>query len=127
MVSCLVISHGTVAESYLEASREIVGDCKNLYTLNCQGLTPKSLYENISQLIENNNLKDGLFILVSLRGGSCWNVAAKIARNFENIELISGVNLSIVLSFITKCHRYGFHELGEILCNDGIRGITRFY
>ncbi|MFQ5753469.1 MAG: PTS sugar transporter subunit IIA [bacterium] len=125
MVSCLVLSHGKVAQAYMEASKQIIGECKNLYTLSCDGLTPKILYDSITHLIESKNLKDGLFILVSLKGGTCWNVAARIAKEYEKIELISGINLSIILSFVTKSPQYRFEELGDILFNDGIRGICR--
>ncbi len=125
MVSCLVISHGNIAQSYLEACKHIIGECENLFTLDSHALAPKALYQNIIHLIETHNIKEGLYILVSLKGGSCWNVAAKIAKEYDKVELISGLNLSILLSFITKCNQYSFHQLGEILLKDGIRGISK--
>lgn len=124
MIGCLILSHGKLAEAYLDASRQIVGECQNLYALNCENLTPKGLHERITHLIESEDLKDGLFILVSLRGGSCWNVAARIVREYENIQLLSGVNLSVILSFITKQDQYNFREFGEVLLRDGQRGIS---
>lgn len=126
MVSCLVISHGNIAQAFVDASKHIVGECEHLYTLNCEELSPKQLQQKIAHLIESKELKDGLFILVSLKGGSCWNAAVRVAKEFDKVELISGLNLSIILSFITKGEKYGFEELGEILRNDGIRGISRF-
>lgn len=125
MVACLVLSHGKIAEVFLDAARQITGEGDHLFSLNCNCFTPKSLYEEITHLIESENLKDGLFILVSLRGGSCWNTAAKVVREYKKVELISGLNLSIVLSFISKRKSFGFEELAEVLLNDGMRGITR--
>ena len=125
MVSCLVISHGQIAQVFLDAAKQITGECGHLYSLDCDRDTPKALYDKITHLIESENLKGGLFILVSLRGGSCWNAAAKVAKEYEMVELISGLNLSIVLSFITKREHYGFEELAEVLLKDGVRGMSR--
>jgi mannose/fructose/sorbose-specific phosphotransferase system IIA component len=125
MVGCIVLSHGQVAQALLDACKQILGECDNVYALNCKGLNPKGIYDNITHLIESKNLRDGLFILVSLRGGSCWNAACKILKEREKVQLISGLNLSIILSFVTKSKECSFEELGEILVRDGIRGITR--
>ena len=125
MIACLVITHGQIAQASLDAAKQITGDCTGLYSLDCDCVTPQALHDKITHLIESENLKDGLFILVSLRGGSCWNAAAKVAKEYDKVELISGLNLSIVLSFITKRGHYDFEELAEILLKDGIRGISR--
>lgn len=126
MISCIVLSHGQIALALVEACKKIIGECESLYALSCEGLTRRGLYEKITHLIESENLKDGLFILVSLRGGSCWNVASKIAMEREKVQLISGLNLPMILSFITKKNNYRFEELGEVLIQDSVRGIARF-
>lgn len=126
MFGCLILSHGFLAEASLEASKQIVGECKNLYSINCHDMTPESLYKEIISLLESENLNEGLFILVSLRGGSCWNAAAKIVMEYKNVKLISGLNLSMVLSFVTKQNQYSFEELTNILMNDAVRGIVDF-
>lgn len=125
MISCIVLSHGQVAQAIVDASEEIVGECSNLYAVHCDGLSPKALYEKLTHLIESEKLKDGLFILVCLRGGSCWNVAVKVVQKWPKVEVISGLNLSIVLSFITKRNQYSFDELSEVLVKDAIRGVSR--
>ncbi|MFQ5825231.1 MAG: PTS sugar transporter subunit IIA [bacterium] len=126
MTSCIVLSHGKVAQALVDASKKIIGECSHLYAVSCEGLNPKTLYEKLTHLIESEELKDGLFILVGLHGGSCWNVAAKVVQNKDKVELISGLNLSIVLSFITKRDQYSFEELGEVLMRNGVRGISKF-
>lgn len=125
MVSCIALSHGQVAQALIDACKQILGECHNVYALNCEGLNPRGIYENLTRLIESKDLEDGVFILVSLRGGSCWNAASKLLREREKVELISGLNLSIILSFVTKSKQYCFEDLGEILVRDGMRGITR--
>lgn len=127
MLSCLVLSHGKVAEAHAEACARILGECNHLFTLGCDDLTPKALYENITHLIETRNLKDGLFVFVSLRGGSCWNAAVRVAREYDKVELISGLNLPLILSFVSKNARYSFEDFGDVLMHDANRGITRLH
>ena len=125
MVGCLLLSHGSISHALLEASRKIVGESSNVFAMDCDHLTTQLLYENIAHLIESENLKDGLFILVCLRGGTCWNVATRIARDFQRVVVMSGVNLSLVLSFITKHDKFRFDELTNVLLEDGRRGISK--
>lgn len=125
MVSCLVISHGKVARAFIDTCEQITGHTEALYTIDCNHLTAKALYQQISALIEKEKLFEGLLILVGLRGGSCWNVAAKIAGDYPKIEVISGLNLSLVLSFATKRDKFSFEELKEVVYEDGRRGITK--
>lgn len=127
MVGCLILGHGSVAQALLAASRKIVGECSNVFALDCEHLTTDLLYEKIAHLIESENLKDGLFILVCLRGGTCWNVAAKIVREYRNVVVISGVNLSMLISFISKQHNFTFDELANVLIEDGKRAISKIH
>jgi len=102
-----------------------VGESPNLFALDCDNLATPQLYEKIAHLIESEDLKDGLIVLVCLRGGTCWNVAARIARDFPKVVVLSGVNLSLVLSFVTKHNKFTFDELASILLEDGRRAISQ--
>lgn len=126
MYSCLLISHGRVAESLISATEQILGECKNLYALDCGGYSTQALCGEILNFIDTHELPDGLFILVGLRGGSCWNAAATIITQRPNIELISGMNLPMILTFITKRGQYRFEEFADVLVEYGTTGITRF-
>lgn len=125
MIGCLLLSHGKLAEAYLDAAIRIVGEREGLYAINCEDLAPEALYERVAHLIQSERFEDGLFILVGLRGGSCWNVGARIARDYPRVELLSGVNLAMLLSFLSKRNQYRFEELATVLINDGARGIAR--
>jgi len=124
MVGCLVLSHGKVAQSMLDAARGIVGECEQVFTLTAHELSVRQIRNKIATLIESRNLHDGLFILVSLPGGSFWNAALHISKEFKKIHVISGINLSVLLSFITKHKKYKFEELGQVMLQDGQRAIT---
>jgi mannose/fructose-specific phosphotransferase system component IIA len=46
-----------------------------------------------------------------------------VARNKSNYYVLSGVNLPMVLSFLTKKDNLGIRELTDIMEKDGHRGI----
>jgi PTS system mannose-specific IIA component len=122
MIGCLVISHGSVARSLVDASEQIVGKCDCLYSLSSDGLTLKNLKIAISDLIERQ-FHDGLIILVCLQGGSGWNVCRAVANERDNTAIISGANLPMVLSFVTKRKQLSLQELADAMVSDGSRGI----
>jgi len=124
MNTCIILSHGKIAEAILEACNRIAGETEQMFALNCEGQSPKALRDALAHLIETENLiGDGLFIFVSLKGGSCWNAAARIVKEFDKVQLLSGLNLPVILSFILKRDKYSFEELGEVLVKDAVRGI----
>ncbi len=124
MVGCLVLSHGAIAQALIEASKSIVGECEQVFTLTGPELSVRQVRDRIAELIHDRDLHEGLFILVSLRGGSYWNAALHIAKEFDKVQLISGINLSLLLSFITKHQKCTFEELGQVMLEDGRRAIT---
>lgn len=123
MNACIILSHGKIAEAILEACNRIAGESELVFALNCEGRSPKALRDALAHLIESENLRDGLFIFVSLKGGSCWNAAARIVKEFDRVHLLSGLNLPVILSFILKRDKFSFEELGEVLVKDAVRGI----
>ena len=64
-------------------------------------------------------------ILASLKGGSCWNVAAAIAKDHGHARVISGINLPMALSFMTKRDLLALEELADVLVKDGIRSVVK--
>ncbi|RMD88063.1 MAG: hypothetical protein D6813_12695 [Calditrichaeota bacterium] len=126
MIIGIILSHGPLAEAMVEACKCIIGEIDHLYALRCDDCSRDSLYEQLTHLVTSSEARDGVFIFVGLKGGSCWNVAARVVHEHDRVELISGVNISLILSFLMKRDRFRFENLGEILINDAFRGITRY-
>lgn len=126
MIGAIILTHGNIGEALLEAASSILGEVDNAYALSTATLSMQRLNEELKQIVVERNWSGGTIIMVSLMGGSCWNSAVAVARQLPHVEVVSGVNLAMLISFFAKRDRYNISELAEIIKEDGIRGITKF-
>lgn len=126
MVSCVLVTHGPVADALAKAAQSVMGDLDGVHALSVSPLSLEAILEKLEALATSPEAQDGLLIMATLRGGSCWNAACKIAQRYPHVRVISGVNLPMLLSFLTKRDKLPFPQLAETVCRDGVRGITAF-
>lgn len=122
MINGIVICHGNLAEEIVAAARKIIGPAEHIFAFSNEGLDTKTLTENVAGTIRDNSLNRSL-IMVDLRGGSCWTAAKMLTREFPEIKVLSGVNLPMLISFLTKRADLDAEELAERLETDAHRGI----
>lgn len=124
MYTCatFIITHEQIAIYLQRASENILGEQKNLFPYtNLEDSLPV-LAQKITQNIED--LKpDHIICFVDLAGGSCWNLAKMIQKQYKNVSIISGVNLPMLVSYFTNLNEIPFEELIKKVVKDGSRGI----
>ena len=105
----------------------MLGDQSNVYCIPTFHLSPNEIAARINEIIYSPEiLKNGIVIAVDLKGGSTWNVACKQAGEKEHVAIIAGVNLPMLLSFLTKRESLKFDELVKSVVESGKRGIEKF-
>jgi mannose/fructose-specific phosphotransferase system component IIA len=121
----VVIAHGPLGAAYIEAAKTIMGTDDGLFALS---VTDMSVHEIASRLesIVNDTREDvdGIVIMACLRGGSSWNVSAAVVRDKPKVQLISGVNLAMLLTFLTKRDSLPLDELTAKLKSEAVDGVT---
>lgn len=125
MIGGIILTHGVIGTALVDAAKSILGEVEHIRDLSTTGRSLDSINSNLKKTIASQNWGNGTIIMVSLMGGSCWNAGVALARQQQNIEVVSGVNLIMLISFLSKRNRYSLTELAEIIKQDGIRGITR--
>ena len=125
MIGGIVLTHGTIGKALIKAAKSILGEIDHIHDISTTGHSLESINTKLKNMILSQNWEDGTLILASLMGGSCWNAGVVIAHQMPNIEVVSGVNLIMLISFLSKRDRHSLAELSEIVKQDGIRGITR--
>ncbi len=126
MVTCVLVTHGPVADALSKAAQSVMGGIAGVHALSVSPLSMESIVQKLEVLASSPEAREGMLIMATLRGGSCWNAACKVARRHRHVRVLSGVNLPMLLSFLTKRDRLPFAELVETVCRDGARGITVF-
>lgn len=124
MFNILLISHGNLAQEFLNTSKLIMGEQKGVVAL---GLKPDEgnegfgdkIYEKCSKLYTD----DGILILADLYGGTPCNTAIlKVINKFKKIELLTGFNLAILIEAMVS-RNLPLNEAVDYLKDIGIKGI----
>ncbi|WP_239257294.1 PTS sugar transporter subunit IIA [Listeria ilorinensis] len=103
MRDLLIVTHGKFGEELSRSAAMIVGENEAIHAI---GLMPEEgpadLQQKIERLIEQRpTLKDAL-VLADLLGGTPCNVLLKMMDDYPNWAVYSGVNLSMILSFVNQ-------------------------
>lgn len=126
VIGCLVVTHGMLADALVETARGILGETEGVHTMTVSSLPASEIFEQMRKIIEGNDTYEGILVLASLKGGSCWNAAVKLANLYPHVHVVSGVNLAMLISVLNKRAVIPFSQLAEAACRDGGRGIDRF-
>lgn len=95
----ILISHNKLAEGVLKAAKMIAG--KEIDAI-AYGLMPgENPDEKINVIKKEINIKSHTIILADLFGGSMANAAIKLSTE-DNVKLITGLNLALVLQVILE-------------------------
>lgn len=125
MIGIVVVSHLHLAEALLETTRMIYGKPEKVVAvplLEGEGL--EELKEKVNSAIDSVNDGNGVLVLVDLFGGTTMNVSALIAAERGDVEIVSGVNLPMMLHVLFEredCSN--LRELAEKAISAGKDGV----
>jgi mannose/fructose-specific phosphotransferase system component IIA len=120
----LIVTHGDLGDAVIGVARKIIGniDEETVFTLSNEGLSTAELSEKIRSI--TSKYTDSFFVIATdFPGGSCFIAARKTSSSDRNTATVSGVNISMVLSFLTKKELYSGQKLAEVIKTDGNRAI----
>jgi mannose/fructose-specific phosphotransferase system component IIA len=126
MKHAILITHGLIGQAIIDAVRSILGVDDGLHALSVTDMSLTEITQRLLAIINSPDVRqDGVMILASLKGGSCWNVAAAIAKDHHHVRVISGINLPMALSFMTKRDLLPLEDLADVLVKDGARSVVK--
>lgn len=121
MKKLLIVTHGSLAKELVDTTGLITGKMKGvdylgLYESDNSAEFLKDIQEAIQKLDEDN---EGVIIMNDLFGGTPSNLSI-FASEKENSWAIAGVNIPMILEFITlRNENYTLEELAEKCVNAG--------
>jgi len=126
MANIVLITHGKYGEGLVDALALLLGDeaIKGIHVITLGPLdSPESLYEKIKDVVNGIDHEKGVLILVDLFGGTPSRVAAQLLSEGFNVEVISGVNLPMLVEIVLQRDKTA-KDLVEIAIRSGIEGIV---
>ncbi len=117
-----VISHGSFGCSLKNAVHKLVVPETDVCCFSNQDMSLEVIEERIRELMEARK-PDKVFIFVDLVGGSCWLSANRLKKNRDDIFVIGGVNMPMLVSFHVNLNRLETKALVEKIILDGRKGI----
>ena len=119
MIGAVLVTHGELGKSLVEVLSRIAKNPVSIkvVSLDWQDDIEKAR-EKIQQAIEKEDRGRGVIIFTDIFGGTPTNVCASFLDR-EDVEIITGVNLPILLKFITERERKELRELARELVEKG--------
>jgi len=116
----LIVTHSGIGNELLKAAESIVGPQEYLVSLSSKDVGFDNLCQQIQSAIHPDH---DAVIMVDYFGGSAHVAVRALRKTKTQRTIISGVNLPMLLSFITKREQLTYPKLVEVIRNDAIRGI----
>ena len=121
MIGVLVATHGEMAKGLFDAIDMICGTQEKFSIVSLKrGQDAESFGEELGEKINELNSGEGVVVLVDLLGATPMNQSALNLYKSDNVEVITGVNLLMVVTATMERDCFSdIKELVEKIKNDG--------
>lgn len=128
MINLIVATHGEMSKYVVELSKMVLGDYDMLdFVTFLPGEGTDDLVKKYKEIFEKNNNLYGYLFLVDIFGGSPYNAASIISVENENMDIITGVNVPMLLELLdARESTDNLNELVEIAIEAGKSQIKSF-
>ena len=111
MIGIVIVSHSNIATEFLSVLEHIVGKQENIEAIS---IFPNDDVEKkrgqIINAIKNVDQKKGVIVLTDMFGGTPSNLAISV-MNEENVEVVAGVNLPMLIKISALREKCDMKEL----------------
>jgi PTS system mannose-specific IIA component len=125
MIGLVVATHGNLGAELLVSAQMIIGPVRNASSVS---ITPEKSMEEIREAIalavkEVDTDGHGVVIVTDMFGGTPANVSMTFLDP-QKVEILTGVNLPMLLKFFNSQESLGLDELAGILKSYGQQSIA---
>ncbi len=114
MVGLVVVCHEDMAAELVRAAEMIVGKIEAVETVSVkQDSAPETLRDRIQAAVRKVDRKKGVMLFTDMFGGTPSNIA--LAFLGDTVEVVSGVNLSMIIKFANHRDERPLTELAKLV------------
>jgi mannose PTS system EIIA component len=123
MIGLVLVAHAGLAREFLAATEMIVGEMPLAETVGISSDdSVDTIRKNVTEAIKKVS-SDGVIIMTDMFGGTPSNMSLSFLKENE-VEVLTGVNLPMLLKFASEREKAGVAELARILKGCGQEGIS---
>jgi len=123
MINGLVVTHGEFGVELVSVVEMIMGPVPGLTGRSNRGKSVSELADEIRELISTNKDCETILFIDDF-GGSCANAAQLAGAAGSSSRILTGVNLAMLLDFVTWRESMPIEELPRRLVEKGRQAIT---
>jgi len=120
-VPALLVMHGDLAAALLRAAEQVYGPVSDVEVLSNQGLSRDALEARIRECVRP--WEQGGVVLTDFWGGSCHACGVSATRGRDEVALVTGINLPILLDYLHNRDQFEAGALAERLQKKGQESI----
>lgn len=123
MVKIILVAHGGLAAQMLQTAAQIMGKtAEDVQTLSVT--TSSSVEQGADELKKLlAGADNGAVVLTDIFGGSATNIALTATKDCSGCHVITGLNLSMLLTALNSRKKLSAKELAEKIESDGKRAV----
>jgi fructoselysine and glucoselysine-specific PTS system IIA component len=114
MATIILASHGEFAQGLKQTATMIIGDSVPIHALSAFRDEDESILVQKKKLLATIDIEE-TYILTDILGGSVNNDMLTIIKEYEGLQLITGMNLPLVISIATYNGKIGESELEKLI------------
>lgn len=125
MINFIVVTHGEFGAYLVEAAEGIVGrQPHGVRTIATSSrLSMPEIREKIARALRDLKSPEGIIVFTDMPGGTPNNLSFPLVKDAPNVELVSGVNLYMLISAFSHRGRLNLDRLVEKIVADGQKSI----
>lgn len=124
-IAIVIGTHGWAAEQLLKTAEMLLGEQENVGWIDfVPGENAETLIEKYNAQLAKLDTSKGVLFLVDTWGGSPFNAASRIVVDKEHYEVVSGVNIPMLVeTFMARDDNPSFDELVALAVETGREGV----
>lgn len=119
MIGGVIVTHGQLANELVSAAEMIVGEIRHITAVSIGWHDDVDVArEEIDRAIKRVEAGAGVLVLTDMFGGTPTNIAASFLGEAD-VEIVTGVNLPMVIKLATQDQDSKLSEMAERVRNEG--------
>lgn len=124
MISLIIGTHGSFSKELINSAELIYGKLENVnYITFLPGEGQNDLINKYKDIVNKLDQDPKILFLVDLFGGSPFNAASILAFDNVHMDVVTGVNLPMLLEVYSNLDNSTLNELVEIAINSAQKSV----